>query len=159
MALISTAPTARLHRLRVSSERYDCDGLHARVVRAVGLEPTRRCHRGILSPLRLPVPPRPLWSRDQRLSAFSGEVESGVPKTRPSLTHDPPKCERFGDKILPHFNIFAPCCLRQSLNPVTRACFRQSLGLSVYQGRMLLRIAFSSSLPRAASAAAMLAFG
>jgi hypothetical protein len=29
------------------------------VVRAVGLEPTRRCHRGILSPLRLPVPPRP----------------------------------------------------------------------------------------------------
>jgi hypothetical protein len=25
----------------------------------VGLEPTRRCHRGILSPLRLPVPPRP----------------------------------------------------------------------------------------------------
>ena len=42
-----------------------------RVVRAVGLEPTRRCHRGILSPLRLPVPPRPLWSRDQLLSAFS----------------------------------------------------------------------------------------
>ena len=33
------------------------------------------------------------------------------------------------------------------------------MGLSVYQGRMLLRIAFSSSLPRAASAAAMLAFG
>ena len=31
-----------------------------RLVRAVGLEPTRRCHRGILSPLRLPVPPRPL---------------------------------------------------------------------------------------------------
>jgi hypothetical protein len=30
------------------------------LVRAVGLEPTRRCHRGILSPLRLPVPPRPL---------------------------------------------------------------------------------------------------
>jgi hypothetical protein len=29
------------------------------LVRAVGLEPTRRCHRGILSPLRLPVPPRP----------------------------------------------------------------------------------------------------
>src|ERR1700689_302914 len=29
------------------------------MVRAVGLEPTRRCHRGILSPLRLPVPPRP----------------------------------------------------------------------------------------------------
>ena len=28
-------------------------------MRAVGLEPTRRCHRGILSPLRLPVPPRP----------------------------------------------------------------------------------------------------
>src|SRR6478735_6958632 len=67
MALISTAPTARLHRLRVSSERYDCDGLHARVVRAVGLEPTRRCHRGILSPLRLPVPPRPLLQPDQLL--------------------------------------------------------------------------------------------
>src|SRR3954452_8344676 len=29
------------------------------LVRAVVLEPTRRCHRGILSPLRLPVPPRP----------------------------------------------------------------------------------------------------
>ena len=34
-----------------------------RLVRAVGLEPTRRCHRGILSPLRLPVPPRPLSLR------------------------------------------------------------------------------------------------
>ena len=45
------------------------------LVRAVGLEPTRRCHRGILSPLRLPVPPRPLWSSDQILSAFPGEVE------------------------------------------------------------------------------------
>ena len=31
--------------------------------------------QGILSPLRLPVPPRPLWSGDQILSAFSGEVE------------------------------------------------------------------------------------
>jgi hypothetical protein len=31
--------------------------------------------QGILSPLRLPVPPRPLWSSDQILSAFSGEVE------------------------------------------------------------------------------------
>jgi hypothetical protein len=31
----------------------------------------------ILSPLRLPVPPRPLWLRDQILSAFSGEVELG----------------------------------------------------------------------------------
>ena len=29
------------------------------LVRAAGLEPARRCHRGILSPLRLPVPPRP----------------------------------------------------------------------------------------------------
>src|ERR1700722_10547681 len=45
------------------------------LVRAVGLEPTRRCHRGILSPLRLPVPPRPLWSPDQILSAFSGPME------------------------------------------------------------------------------------
>ena len=33
--------------------------------------------QGILSPLRLPVPTRPLWPRDQRLSAFSGEVELG----------------------------------------------------------------------------------
>src|SRR5665213_1998165 len=49
------------------------------LVRAVGLEPTRRYHRGILSPLRLPVPPRPLWSPDQRLSAFPGEVELGCP--------------------------------------------------------------------------------
>ena len=45
------------------------------LVRAVGVEPTRRCHRGILSPLRLPVPPRPLYSGDQLLSAFIGEVE------------------------------------------------------------------------------------
>jgi hypothetical protein len=28
--------------------------------------------RRILSPLRLPVPPRPLWSPDQILSAFAG---------------------------------------------------------------------------------------
>jgi hypothetical protein len=51
--------------------------IHQTLVRAVGVEPTRRCHRGILSPLRLPVPPRPLWSPDQGLSAFSGEVELG----------------------------------------------------------------------------------
>tara|TARA_A100000164_G_scaffold239254_1_gene212581 strand:- start:1072 stop:1206 length:135 start_codon:yes stop_codon:yes gene_type:complete len=25
----------------------------------VGLEPTRCCHRGILNPLRLPIPPHP----------------------------------------------------------------------------------------------------
>ena len=31
--------------------------------------------QGILSPLRLPVPPRPLWSPDQILSAFSGGME------------------------------------------------------------------------------------
>ena len=48
------------------------------LVRAVGLEPTRRCHRGILSPLRLPVPPRPLWSRDQILSAFPSACGNGV---------------------------------------------------------------------------------
>ena len=29
------------------------------LVRAAGLEPARRYHRGILSPLRLPIPPRP----------------------------------------------------------------------------------------------------
>ena len=28
------------------------------VVPAIGLEPIRCCHRGILSPLRLPIPPR-----------------------------------------------------------------------------------------------------
>ena len=44
------------------------------MVRAVGLEPTRRCHRGILSPLRLPVPPRPLVA-DQPTSAFCWEVK------------------------------------------------------------------------------------
>ena len=44
------------------------------VVRAVGLEPTRRCHRGILSPLRLPVPPRPPCSGSGRyLARLSGE--------------------------------------------------------------------------------------
>jgi len=58
-----------------------------------------------------------------------------------------------------HFNIFAPSRLRQSLNADICGCFRQSLGLSVYQGRMFLRIAFSSSSLRAASALAMLAFG
>ena len=47
------------------------------LVRAVGVEPTRRCHRGILSPLRLPVPTRPLWSRDQLLSAFPSAMELG----------------------------------------------------------------------------------
>src|SRR5882724_3339224 len=31
--------------------------------------------QGILSPLRLPVPPRPLWSGDQILSVFFGQVE------------------------------------------------------------------------------------
>jgi hypothetical protein len=41
------------------------------LVRAVGLEPTRRCHRGILSPLRLPVPPRP---RPLFLKAFCNLV-------------------------------------------------------------------------------------
>ena len=71
------------------------------LVRAVGLEPTRRCHRGILSPLRLPVPPRPLWSPDQRLSAFSGQVELATPQeTRPSLAQDSPKRERFDDKTM-----------------------------------------------------------
>src|SRR6267154_4842339 len=56
---------------------------HRPLVRAVGLEPTRRCHRGILSPLRLPVPPRPLWSSDQILSAFHGEVELASPESAP----------------------------------------------------------------------------
>ena len=41
-----------------SSARQPCFAKRS-LVRAVGLEPTRRCHRGILSPLRLPVPPRP----------------------------------------------------------------------------------------------------
>jgi hypothetical protein len=57
-----------------------------------------------------------------------------------------------------HFNIFAPGRLRQSLNADICGCFRQSLGLSVYQGRMILRTAFFQPLLRAASAAAMLAF-
>jgi hypothetical protein len=35
--------------------------------------------QGILSPLRLPVPPRPLWSPDQILSAFAGEMELAFP--------------------------------------------------------------------------------
>ena len=36
-----------------------CRALHAaRLVRAVGIEPTYPCGRGILSPVRLPVPPR-----------------------------------------------------------------------------------------------------
>jgi hypothetical protein len=56
-----------------------------------------------------------------------------------------------------HFNIFAPGRLRQSLNADICGCFRQSLGLSVYQGRMILRTAFFQPLLRAASAAAMLA--
>src|ERR1700687_70843 len=56
-------------------------------------------------------------------------------------------------------SIFLNHCLRQSLNAVTGACFRQSLGLSVYQGRMMVRMAFSRPLLRAAPAAALLVLG
>src|SRR3981189_1914914 len=92
----------------VSTEREPGRGAHhfECVVRAVGLEPTRRCHRGILSPLRLPVPPRPLWSPNQILSAFSGQVEL-TSSTEARLFHNGAREPK------------------QSLNADTRACFTQ----------------------------------
>src|SRR5439155_17611014 len=47
------------HRRGWIAPPWSCQKHVFYLVRAVGLEPTRRCHRGILSPLRLPVPPRP----------------------------------------------------------------------------------------------------
>jgi hypothetical protein len=38
------------------------------MVRAVGIEPTLCCQNWILSPARLPVPPRPLVANDRRLA-------------------------------------------------------------------------------------------
>src|ERR1700732_1319184 len=58
-AQIGTEP-ASCSPLNVNDILFVAASCLARLVRAVGLEPTRRCHRGILSPLRLPVPPRPL---------------------------------------------------------------------------------------------------
>ena len=72
----------------------------------MGLEPTRRCHRGILSPLRLPVLPRPLWPRDQILSAISGRVE--LPRRR-----------------LARLILKGVRGARQSLNANTSLCFTQ----------------------------------
>jgi hypothetical protein len=42
-------------RLILSRKRYELDGLPAE-----GLEPTRSCDHWILSPARLPIPPRRL---------------------------------------------------------------------------------------------------
>jgi hypothetical protein len=71
------SPRQWLHGALSPRPREACRDSTRHVVRAVGVEPTRRCHRGILSPLRLPVPPRPLWPRDQRLNAFSDPEEMG----------------------------------------------------------------------------------
>jgi hypothetical protein len=63
--------------------------------------------RGIFGPLRLPVPPGPLWPRDQRLNAFPARKKSG----------------RVGRKMLPFLSRARP--LRQSLNADMRPCFTQ----------------------------------
>ena len=83
----------------------------------------------------------------------------GSKKTRTfSLAHDPPKCERFGDKIMRYFNICGPRGPKRSLNADTSACFTQPQGLSVYEGRMIL-ISASQPLSRAATSIALLALG
>jgi hypothetical protein len=110
-----------------------------RLVRAVGLEPTRRCHRGILSPLRLPVPPRPLWSQDQILSAFFEPVELGGPAAPllPYATaHDKAKPQSGHQRLL----------------------YATSM-LSVYQGRMIASLSRFELLPRTVAVLALFALG
>ena len=46
--------------------------LETRVVPGVGIEPTRCCHRGILSPVRLPVPPSRQGCLDIKMEAAPG---------------------------------------------------------------------------------------
>ena len=46
--------------------------LETRVVPGVGIEPTRCCHRGILSPVRLPVPPSRQGCLDTKMEAAPG---------------------------------------------------------------------------------------
>lgn len=46
--------------------------LETRVVPGVGIEPTRCCHRGILSPVRLPVPPSRQGCLNTRMEAAPG---------------------------------------------------------------------------------------
>jgi hypothetical protein len=75
------------------------------MVRAVGLEPTRRCHRGILSPLRLPVPPRP--------------------PLLISIAFSPPSIKWFAS----HSSMF---CKRGSLFVLQPAESRDDVGLTLY---------------------------
>ena len=42
----------------ISKNRQTSDEIYRFLVPAIGLEPIRYCYRGILSPLRLPIPPR-----------------------------------------------------------------------------------------------------
>lgn len=46
--------------------------METRVVPGVGIEPTQCCHRGILSPVRLPVPPSRQGCVDTRMEAAPG---------------------------------------------------------------------------------------
>src|SRR5438477_11937256 len=75
MRLASRSSRTQARLRQKAPARLPCSHASERLVRAVGVEPTRRCHRGILSPLRLPVPPRPLWSPDQMLSQFPEQME------------------------------------------------------------------------------------
>lgn len=63
---MADGPVHRMVQVRCHcSNRNPRDGLaggitQLKMVRTVGLEPTRRCRLRILSPVCLPVPPRPL---------------------------------------------------------------------------------------------------
>jgi hypothetical protein len=58
-----------------------------------------------------------------------------------------------------HFNIFGPLGLRQSLNPDICGCFRQSLGLSLYEDRMIVLVSSFQPLSRAIMAMALFVLG
>src|SRR5258708_1845828 len=69
-----------------------------------------------------------------------------------------PKCERFWRQDHALFQYFGRVAPRQSLNPVTRLLYATSR-LSVYQGRMIIRILSFRPPRRAVTAAALLGLG
>ena len=48
------------------------------MVAPAGIEPARYCYHGILSPTRLPVPPRGHMARAKRVELLSTVLETGV---------------------------------------------------------------------------------